>query len=145
MANLLKTLADYFFNKTLLVVVILTLVFTACVDSTGSNNLVSKPVPAIKEFRELYIAKGDLLVAGYTRDELNKAATATQVIERFGNPSKSEDGNLYTTKLKVLYFAAKDEFGNPCLARLRFINDCKSQDPSELRCHALIGVETAPQ
>jgi len=77
-----------------------------------------KPRPSISDFKQLPRAVGDDLM-GYS--EVNKAASATDVVVRFGNPSKTEESNnLLVGNRKVYYYDAKDEFGNPCLARLVF-------------------------
>jgi hypothetical protein len=146
MINLYKSLKTYLGGKKCFLVIVFLLVFTACSTSNSSpaTSLLPKAVPSVKDFREMYVAKGDNL-AGYKDDELSKAATATQVVQRFGNPTKSEDTSLYFGKMrmKILYFDAKDEFGNSCFARLIFFYNCGGPGTSNLDCCRLVVIETA--
>lgn len=72
---------------------------------------------SVSEFRQLKVAEGDYAF-GY--HNVAGATNAAQVIEKFGNPSKSEDlSDFY--KCKVFYYQGKDDFGNGCLIKLQFV------------------------
>lgn len=138
MTNLINSLVKQFQVRKLILILVI-LLLSAC-SSINTSSLL--PDPSIKEFRQLYVAKGDFLFAGYSSAEINKAATAEQTIQKFGNPKKSEEGNVIGNTIKLLYFEAKDDFGNPCFARLHFLCLCKNKDAPTPDCYYLIGIET---
>lgn len=109
------------------VTILSSLLLCACISSRHS----------VSEFKQLKIAEGDYLT-GFRN--VKGATSASQAVEKFGKPAKSEDLNDFY-KSKVLYYDAKDEFGNPCSVKLQFAPVCQSG----LDCYGLIGIATESQ
>lgn len=108
--------------------------FSAC------DKAVSITKPSVNDFKELPKGKGDPL-SGYR--ELKQASSVQQVIAKFGNPSKSEDfSSLLAGNGKILYYEAKDEYGNNCYAALKFLNACRDKS-AKPDCLMLVDAGTA--
>lgn len=48
------------------------------------------------------------------------------MIDKFGNPSKTEDLSDFS-KCKVFYYPGKDDFGNACMVKLQFVPVCQTR------------------
>jgi hypothetical protein len=89
---------------------------------------------SVSEFRQLKVAEGDYAF-GY--HNVAGATNAAQVIDKFGNPSRTEDlSDFY--KCKVFYYPGKDDFGNACMVKLQFVPACQTG----INCYGLVSVST---
>lgn len=92
---------------------------------------------AISEFKSLYIPK-------FTYELQPKGTSIQAVVQQFGNPTKSEETSTVGVKTKLLYYPAKDEFGNSVLALLTFEAVC-ADGGATLDCYRLMEVTTRAQ
>lgn len=140
-------------SKTVIAAVVAnTVTLCACTTNSGQfdppTSTSKAPSPAtsssgpsrrsMSEFKQLPLAQGNSL-AGYSGEGV---ISAQEVVNRFGNPSKTEDvGDFFNSK--VLYYPATDEFGNPCSAALVFYRGnaegCGNAG-APLRCYGLYNV-----
>jgi hypothetical protein len=109
-------------------------------------NKASEQRRPVAEFKSLYAAK--MVGLQYSADELGRAASIQSVVARFGSPVRSDETPSFGVDRKVLYFRAKDEYGNPCLAILTFqavcSNNSKTPDCYKLVEEISTTAETAP-
>jgi hypothetical protein len=108
--------------------------------SSACEKAIGITKPSINEFKELPKGKFNLT---YGYEALNQASSLQQVIAKFGNPSKSEDfSSLLAGNGQILYYEAKDEYGNKCHAALKFFNACRGGN-AKPECLVLVDVGTA--
>jgi hypothetical protein len=96
--------------------------------------------PALEEFGKFPRAHGNVL-SGWTG--VAGAATPAMVVERFGQPAKTEDVTGMALPNRLIYYHAQDETGKPVLAKLRFISVCKPES-ANTDCYRLSEVSAAP-
>jgi len=113
----------------------LVILVAAAVSISCGTSLLPATGKSVSEFRQqLKVAEGDYAF-GY--HNIAGATNAAQVIEKFGNPSKSEDlSDFY--KCKVFYYQGRDDFGNSCMVKLQFVPICQTG----LNCYGLVSLST---
>lgn len=126
-------------NRWSISILLLLLLIAVCDSCQSVANLSRR---SIAEFRKLRTVQGDCAFGWQSAG----AVSAANVVSQFGNPTRTEDLGDFCQS-KVLYYPAKDEFGNPCLAALVFYraSRCGGTSAPALDCYSLGKVQAVKE